>query len=1046
MPPQLNPLPELVPNRMAMLRRMLKATLWENRHDLTAVISPIQPSPLTVDEAAALDFQPIRSGDYFGAPYGEWEQAWFRVDVPAPQPQEAGRRFFFWDSRGETVAYLDGQPYAGLDVAHPYCKLPDRACTLWLDTGTYQTCMWYPGAKSIDGYGLRFEGAWTACRNLQTWEVYWDLDVLVDYVAFLSKRDNLGGMVREWGPFPAVSVAHPVLRRMLAMFDDAWQAWERGGIPALGQSLKRIFAALPAESWQPSVTMLGHSHLDLVWMWPEVEGNRKAIHTIATALRLLDEYPQYQFMWTSPHIMKLVEERYPQVYEEIKARLKEGRWEATGGAWVEFDTLIATGEALGRSLVLGQKRFKALRGEISDTVWLPDCFGFNGFLPQIMRLGGVTHFYTSKLSWSSQTRFPYDSFVWRSADGSEVLTHLDVTSEGNEEISALAQSAERYRELAANGEFIKFSGVGDGGGGTTVDSLERLNRLGNLAQVPPVKWGKVEDFFARLETAREKLPVFEGELYLEFHRGIYTTQSEYKRRYRRLERALQVWEAARVLAGGAPVPDHAWERLSFIQFHDSIPGSSIKLVYDQLGAEMETLGTDIFRTAEEEATAALRKTLGEGQTLTIFNPIALDRQMVVEVPAELGAQTVKTAAGERGLVSVCVQGLGVMAVAHTETGATGINWEVSPRVMDNGVIRVEFDETGALTTVHQCTSTQNCPEWPLIAAPHFRLHPDYPPTFDAWEIDHITTRHTADRITGAALTVTESGPVRATLTGISKLGDASQLTVRYILEADSELLRVEVDVDWREEHRVLRYYLPTACRGRMARYGAPFGALERQQTPGMPREEAAWEVPASRWAAVTDDQGQEGMAIITEAKYGFACRDGELALTLLRAPSDPAGPTEPGQRHRTEYSTERGNHTLRFAIGRYQPITRNGRLSTAAQAEALYAPALISSVAAVEDYHPLFSFVSDLNGIVPAWVLPSTQPGADGSTGYIIRLHETLGVAGTLGIAFETAPAHVTSVDFLEREVKPESVEMVGPSYAQINYGPYQVISLRVER
>ena len=351
MPPKQNPLPELIPNRVMYLRDLLRASLWESKIPLSVTISPILDKPVSYEQAAGLSFVPIQPGQHFGEPFGAWQQAWFRVDVPAPQPGQTGRRYFFWDCRGETVAYIDGQPWAGLDVAHGYCILPDRAVTLWLDCGTYQTCMWAPDTKEIDQYGLLFEGAWTACRNLKNWEVFFDLDVLAEYLQMLLKRDGLENMVREWGPFPAADRAHPVLRQLLDMLDEAWMAWEMGGVEALAPALKRIYAALPAESWQPKVTMVGHSHLDLVWMWPEIEGNRKAIHTIATAQRLLDEYPQYRFMWTSPHVMKLVEEQFPQMYQDIKQRIKDGRWEATGAPWVEFDTLLATGEALGRSLV-----------------------------------------------------------------------------------------------------------------------------------------------------------------------------------------------------------------------------------------------------------------------------------------------------------------------------------------------------------------------------------------------------------------------------------------------------------------------------------------------------------------------------------------------------------------------------------------------------------------------------------------------------------------------------------------------------------------------
>ncbi len=1041
MPPKLNPLTELIPGRILSIRAALRKELWENRRELEAIRSAAQDPPGSLAQAAGLEFKPIRSGEFFGPPNGDWQQVWFRVEIPAPLAGETGRRYFFWDCHGETTVYLDGRPWAGLDVAHLYCRLPDRACALWLDTGTYQTCMWQHDAKNIDEFGLRFSGAWTACRHGLNWETYWDLHLLTDWLISLLARNNLSHMLRSWGPYPAPRTLHPVARKLLPMLDEACQAWESGGAASLAPVLKRIYAAFPAEAWQPRIDLVGHSHLDLVWMWPEAEGERKTIHTLATALRLLDEYPRYRFMGTSPHSLKMIAGCCPELDREIRSRIREGRWEATGGAWVEFDTLIPCGEALGRSLALGQRYFEKMRGSISTTVWLPDCFGFNGFLPQIMTLAGIRNFYTGKLAWGVVSQFPYDSFVWRSADGSQVLTHLGVpggdgvpgvefiadggSASGGDSVAGLIESAEKYRELGAHGEILKTTGVGDGGGGATVEKIELLNRLGNLAQVPPVEWGTVEGFFERLGKVRDRLPVFEGELYLEFHRGTYTTQGEFKRRYRRLERALQVWEAARALAGGGPIPEHAWERLCFAQFHDSLPGSSIKLVYDQLGANLEELGDRALDQARAELGA------GGGAAPLVFNPLAIARPAVVELASPAGAPGPLQQSGDTWLAAVR---LAPLCVAPLEPIAPPA-WEVSPRVLDNGVLRVEFDAQGQIIKA----AGREGP-WPLAGAPQFILHPDHPPRFDAWELDHVATRQRVAALDRMSLRVVERGPVRAILQGQTRLGRESRLEINYLLEAGSEMLRLELKLDWREEHRVLRFYLPTGLRGRLARYGAPYGSVQRPQTPGGPREEAMWEVPASRWAAVTDDLGRDGLAIVTEAKYGFACRDGELALTLLRAPSDPAladdGCRMP-RRNCPLHSTERGAHAIRFALGRYRSSSASGQLSTPAQAEALYASAPAGAFRA----RPApFRFTSELGSLVPCWVLPARE-----QPGYILRLNEALGASGSVALEFAAAPAAVSAVDFLERPLEDVNLVRLGLRSWRLDYRPYQIVSLLVK-
>lgn len=1052
MPKTHNPLPQLIPARVNRLRQILGEILWSDRQDLPVLGGPINAHPIPVSEAPTQAYQPVTPGEFFGAPSGDWQQRWFRLEIPAPQPGRAGRRYLFWDCRGETTAYLDGDPWAGLDVAHPYCLLPDRACSLWLDCATYQTGIWARG-KYPDQYGLRFEGAWTACRNPLAWDTYWDLEVLGSLMETMLKDDGLTDTLRMWGPFPEIVKAHPVLRRLLFRLDEAYKTWEIGGLEALSPVLKHIYQEFPAEGWQPKVTLVGHSHLDLVWMWPEVEGERKGVHTFASALRLLEEYPEYTFMWTSPANYKALERRAPGLHAAIREQIRRGRWEATGGSWLEFDTLIACGEALGRSLALGQRYFEQLRGSISTTMWVPDCFGYNVALPQLLQLAGVRNFFTTKMSWSAITNFPYHSFVWRSPDGSEVLTHLAVIGD-TESPSGLAHMARTYRQGDIHNEMLTGLGVGDGGGGTTVASIERVRRLANLSQVPRTGWGFVEPFFERLERQRAELPVYEGELYLEFHRGIYTTHSEFKRLYRGLERALQAWEAVRAVTGGGPVDEHPWERLCFCQFHDAIPGSSIQLVYDQLEPELQALSDQALHLASTELGSYLRPTTSCAG-LAVFNPLLLPRRAVIELPTcsevtlDNGQKLLFQTSADGVLASIPLDGLGLRCLEIADCGpadpgtadpdpgdpgaATSVDWQVTQQLLDNGVLHVEFDDQGQIFTIRDSVSG-----WPLVESPAFILYPDNPAYFDAWEVDHGALRQGGVTPGGMKLEVIESGPVRAILRGSAALGESSRLTVDYILEAGSDVLRIEALVDWREAHRLLKYHLSTKCRGRMARYGAPFGSVERPQTPALPHEEAMWEVPASRWAAVTDDAGWDGLAILSEAKYGFSCRDGNLALSLLRAADDPVrGETNQPQGLCPDHATDLGVHRLRFALARYRSATLGDQLSTAAQAEALYAPFVVAAVNGNSDWTAPVKVTSDLGTLVPSWVLPSRQ-----GQGYILRLHETLGVTATLHLAFDKMPQAVQPVDLLERPADGVTVNKLDEAHYEVKVRPYQVVSV----
>jgi alpha-mannosidase len=518
-----------------------------------------------------------------------------------------------------------------------------------------------------------------------------------------------------------------------------------------------------------------------------------------------------------------------------------------------------------------------------------------------------------------------------------------------------------------------------------------------LAGAPRAAWTTSHAFFERLENARERLPVFQGELYLEYHRATFTTQSEHKRLYRACETALQAHEAARVVCGAGPLGEDAWLRVLFAQFHDALPGSSIGLVYEQLNAELAA----IARRELDAATTEL-STADDGDAYVAFNPLPVPRAAVVDAPG-------------RGPELVHLPALGG-ALLRGADDAAEVTAHPSARLLDNGIVRAGFDERGQLASL-----TVDGEPLELNGACRFELYHDFPANFDAWDIDHYTFKSGVPIATDVRLEVAETGPSRAVLRGTTEIGAASRLTVDYILEAGSRHLRVDAHLDWHESHRLLKFHVPTRYNGRWARYGCPFGAIDRPQQPGREVDEAMWEVPGSRWAAVTRDDGS-GLAILTEAKYGFACRDGDLSVSLLRAPTVP------------DERADRGRHHIRFAIGRYESRSCGDLLNTAAAADALFAPVIVARRAA--DIPPPFAWL-DLGSLTPVWVTPSET-----GSGYVLRMHETAGGAGVARLRLHREPGCVHLVDFLERELgelQPDD----GSDYT-IPYGPYQVVSILV--
>jgi alpha-mannosidase len=1021
--PTAHPLPQLTPQRISRIRREVAGAIWRNAGSVPVLGSVVLNDPIDVAAAQKLRFSPVRPGSHFGPPRGDWKQRWFSLDV-APAPRGVVRHLF-WKCQGETTVYHRGRAWAGLDVCHASCPLPPGGGNLLLDCGTYQTAIW-AAREDIGPHGLRFDGAHLADRDDDAWQAHHDIEILAQLLERLLERSGWEGAQQILKP--DLHKVPPLARRLLDHMAVAAGAWDTGGAKALRRALAPILRGLPAEAWQPRATLVGHSHMDLVWMWPEREGERKGLHTISTMVRLLEEYPQFRVTWTQPALLDAVRRRAPALMRDVDRHVRAGRWEFTGGMEVEAENHIPCGEALARSLAYGQQRLARLRGGRPSTVlWLPDCFGFSACLPQLMVQAGITGFFTGKLSWSQITPFPHTSFVWRGSDGSEVVAHQ--APGGGASVGALADASERDRQSGVHGEFLAWLGVGDGGGGTTETEIERVRRLADLAGVPRASWGRSEEFFARLSANRKRLPVLQGELYLEYHRGTYTTQSDFKAAYRGLERGLQAHETARAAAGKKALGFEAWKRLLFAQFHDALPGSSIQLVYDEMTPELR-------RLASEHRAAAARLIAGRGRGWSVLHPVPMPCIRVVDlgegVPPHLtdaagnSVATQKTGRGRRARTLALLRLPAAGSIALRPAAATAPRPPQAPvrataRLLDNGRVQARFDANGRLSALRT-----DGDDLPLDRPARFVLHGDRPANYDAWDIDRDDLLNGMDLADGMTLRVTESGPLRAVLAGETAIGSASRLGVRYILESGSRWLRVEAAVDWHEASRLLKYGIPTGFRGHMARFGTPFGSVLRPQLPGYPQSEAMWEVPGNRWAAVLDDAQKRGLAIVAEAKYGFSCRDGNLALSLLRAPKDSSD-TRPQR-------VDQGRHVIRFAVGAHRDQTEPDCESTAAAAELLYADTIVAE--GPTELCPGFSLIRP-GSLVASWFAPAEE-----GRGQTLRLHETAGLGGVAEIRLADSRRKVTFTDLLGRRTG--APRRSGPGRWRIAYRPYQVLALRL--
>jgi alpha-mannosidase len=642
-------------------------------------------------------------------------------------------------------------------------------------------------------------------------------------------------------------------------------------------------------------------------------------------------------------------------------------------------------------------------------LWIPDVFGYCGSLPQIMRQTGVDYFFTTKLTWSNINRFPYSSFIWRGIDGSEVLVHVTQENGYNQIVSPqeLRQGARAYRQADVHDEYLSPTGFGDGGGGVTEEMCERAQRLKSLAGMPEVGWGRVDKFFDKLNEMRAKLPSWQGELYLEYHRGVLTTHSDLKARFRECERALQVWEAARCATGGGELDDQPWRRLIFAQFHDYIPGSSIWEVYEEGLPELAATSARALGEAARE--------LGKGSAAALFNPLPIERIHLLE-------------GGSKAVRLAPLSGRPVAALPAVEPAKPV---QATAKKMESDSVKATFDARGRIAslTFGKNEIALRGPLGELV------LFPDFPHDFEAWDIDRQTLSLGRAVESPAESSVLRAGGLEGTVEFRRQLGKKSTMTVRYRLDAFQPVLHLEYEIDWREEGSLLKVLFPTAYAGRMARFGAPFGSVERGQQAGPPRDEAMFEGAASRWAIVGDDGDTEGLGVVTEAKYGFSCRDGELGVSLLRSPrvtgEDPGhGRLFPAQlRHGGKRAghSDQGHHLIRLALCFHSPqIAREYLAPTLA--DTLFTPPLSYRGAATSAG---FLGLDGVESLVPCWA----KPAADGQ-GWILRLHETMGRRGKVRLRLAKGlKAFKTSLSEETKDAR---------AVREINVNPYELISLRV--
>ncbi len=985
--------------------------IWKPMADLPIEALPPTDAPLAIGEARRSVPQRVALPDFWGRLH---QYRWFRVEWSGVSMDS--RVWLCWRAESQALAWWGDLPFWGFDHNHRHCRLPAAAGEFWLESVcvTSMNAPWTP----LSDRGTRVDGAMLCQRDDQAWRARCQLKLLTE-LAFSERmklHPRLGDGVRWIGYQEEIAIVPPLYRRVLTLLDEAITTWQQQGIGALAEALDEGLKSLRSDPYFGVVcTLIGHAHVDLVWLWPERVGELKTRHSLATANRLMEEYPEFRMLHTQAAAYRSLAREAPELWGALRQRRAEGKLDTICAVEVEGDTLLPCGEAMLRNFALGQAYAEHFEGKASRVLWIPDVFGYSGCLPQLMRGFGVDYFFTTKLSWNTINRFPHSSFIWRGTDGSEVLAHLtqETGYNGQVRVDEIRAGADSYRQSGVHDEFLFPAGNGDGGGGPTLEMCERARIAADLAGVARVRWDTATAFFDRLAAYRAKLPTYEGELYFEGHRGTYTTHSDIKGLYRAMERALQSLEAVHCVRRQGPILEEAWQRLSFAQFHDYLPGSSIPPVYREARAELRHW-VAVLAEHGEAALQSVEGSEGGAEPLACcFNPLPMTRTHFLEDGSCLELPplaAVPKSAARSPLAAPAVAGDFRLA---------------------NDRLEAEFDRQGNLVRL-----VTDGVDAGLSAPAGLWLFTDVPAQFPSWDLDCAAARTGRAVVAPSKIESRMESDGSAALGVTYTLGAQSSGVLTYRLAPGSRVLEIELGLDWGDPQTLLKYRVPTLHRGTNARFGAPFGSLLRPQRPGEPRAEAMWEVPGSRWAMVQDDAAQEGVFLVSEAKFGFAAREGVLDLSLIRSPLHTGSegeehhwifPTGAQQEPCTEVYTDLGKHRLRWAVGYYTSDLKRTE-HPAALADVLYTPVI--------HYlgQPCGAGLLGFEGgesLIPSWAQP--LPGGD----WVLRLQEVMGRRGVVRLnladGVRAARCNFSGVP------SAGAVETAGFAFR-----PYEIVSLRI--
>jgi alpha-mannosidase len=918
--------------------------------------------------------------------------AWFRAWIDIPEnwrgkklglqlvvgPRDGG------GSTAETLLYVNGVPLQGLDIWHEEVWLPPEHTA----RGSFLVALKaWSGVLNVPDR-RRFKVAQLLWLDEGAEKFYFLANTILKTVKLLPESD-----LRRVRLLENLNAAF----RLVDFFRPNSDCFYNSLLDAY-QFLVSSLSELEIYEIKPTIVGVGHSHIDMAWLWRLSHTREKASRTFSTVLHLMHQYPEYHFMHTSPQLYKFLKDDYPQIYQQVQRRVKEGRWEVTGGMWVEADTNLTSGESLIRQFLYGRRFIREEFGQETNILWLPDVFGYPASLPQIAVKSGMKYFLTSKISWSQFNRFPYDTFSWRGLDGTEILSHFITTPEENSpfftyngpfEPADVKGIWENYRQKEVNDELLFLYGWGDGGGGPTREMLENAKALTNLPGMPVVKLDTSEAYFARLEKRlkQQALPVWDGELYLEYHRGTYTSQASIKKanRYSEVLYHDAEWlNALGQIMGILPSFSEdklrdGWELILLNQFHDILPGSSILEVYEDSREQykrIEEIGTNVFENAYNRLVECLPC---HENSLVAFNSLSWERGGLVVLPlsslGELNKETIQIVEVENEpsvLLEIPPTPSMGYAVHSLESAIpdsfTPSNIDISEDRMENRFYRIQFNKVGQIISIYDKRLDRE------VLAKNERgnvlqVFEDKPLAFDAWDIDIYYQEKMLEVQDLVERRVIENGPLRGVLSLGWRFGE-SIINQKVMIYRNSPRIDFKTNIEWREQQALMKTAFPVAVRSTRATYDIQFGNVERPTHWNTSWDYARFETVGHKWVDLSE--GDYGVSMLNDCKYGHDIKDNVIRLTLLKSAIEP------------DKTADKGSHSFTYSLVPHAGGWREGNIPREAY-ELNYPIHVIAVDRQQESNEPRILSLASLSA---SHVMLETVKRAEEGESWIFRVYE----------------------------------------------------------